>query len=476
MRRLGEARGRTLAGIDARGPGRCAELRSGPTGCSSERPSTKGPTVTRVSTYRDVAVRGFRANNSPMRCKKGKSARRATVAAVAIVGVVSLSACSSSASKAGAGSSSGSDSGGTIKVFSIAQLQATGFALPDIETGLKAAAKAINAAGGINGKQVSVTVCNDGGNVNQATACAREAVTGKYAAIVGGVSLYYNSIFPVIEPAGIPVIGEAPLNTAAQTSPLSFPLDSSPANYVVQGISLVKDKGCKNVAIIGTDEATTQTSASQLALGVTYAGGQVVKNVAISASTPDFAPSVSTALAAGADCFGTALGAASIPKAVSAIRESAKPNAPIGAPLASVPASILAALGSSASDIIATNNAYTSDSPVWATAVVNMKKEDSSVSLEPYGPEAYSAMYVFAEIAKQISGPITPAAITAETSKQSAVKALGYPEAIDFSKPGPSATAPRLFNASVLVYSITNAKFTLTSSTPIDATPALTQK
>lgn len=404
--------------------------------------------------------------------------RRVIVAVPAIAASVLLAACSSSGSTAGGASSSnsGSGSGGAINVFSIAQLQGTGFSLPDIQTGLKAAASAINAAGGINGKKINVTVCNDGGDVNQAAACARQAVTGKYVAIVGGVSLYDNSVFPIIEPAGIPVIGENPLNTSTQTSSLSFPLDSAPSTYAVQGMDLVKEKGCKKVAIIGTNEATTQTSASEIAVGVRYAGGQVVKNIAVLASTPDFSPAVSTALAAGADCFGTALGAANMPAAVTAIRQSAMPNAPIGTIMAAVPASIIAPLGATANNIIVTSNGYTTDSSVWATAIANIKKENSSVSLETYGPEAYSAMYVFADIAKQISGPITSAAIAAEAAKQTAVQAIGYPGAINFSKPGPITAAPRLFNTNVLVYSIENGKFKLTSSTPTDATATLTQK
>src|SRR6185437_442388 len=106
------------------------------------------------------------------------------------------------------------------------------------------------------------------------------------------------------------------------------PVDSNPSTFAVQGIGLVKNKGCKKVAIIGQNNATAIDSAKNVGKGVESAGGQVVKSVYTAAGTPDFSPTVSSALGAGADCIGTALAPADLVKLITAVRTSQSPNAP----------------------------------------------------------------------------------------------------------------------------------------------------
>jgi branched-chain amino acid transport system substrate-binding protein len=400
--------------------------------------------------------------------------RVASLSVLACLAVVAGCGSSSSSPSSAASSGGGSTtSSAPIKLMLIGQLQASAFAFPDMADGLKAAADSINAAGGVAGRQLSVTACNDQGDPNTAAACARSAVTGKYTAVVGGVSLYFNNILPLLQAAGIPIIASSPLNSDAETSPVSFPIDSNPSQFTAEGISLVKYKNCQKVAVIYTTGATAEVSAKQVVSGVQSAGGQVVKLIGVPATAPDLAPTISTAIGAGAKCFGTALGPAQIVQAVTAIRASSQPNAAIGSTVGSVPLAILKPLGKAATGLIVTNNAYTVNSSAWANAKAAMLKENPKVEIENFGLLAYSAVYVFADLAKQVHGDITATSITQVANKQSAVQAIGYPNTVNWSKPGPVKGAPRLFNTESLLYQIKNGTYSLTSTTPVDASSAL---
>jgi ABC-type branched-subunit amino acid transport system substrate-binding protein len=388
---------------------------------------------------------------------------------------ITLSACGSSDNSADPGSSGGAATGSTkpIKLMLVGQLQAAAFAFPDMEDGAKAAAATINAAGGIKGRKVEVTACNDAGDPNKAAACARDAVSGKYTALVGGVSLYYNNIFPILDAAGIPMIAASPLNSAAQQSSLSFPVDSNSAQFTASGIALVKYKKCKNVAVIYNSNATATLSGHEVSNGVKWAGGTVTKEISVPDTAPDLSAVVSTALDSGADCIGTALGPAALVKMVTALRASSKPTAPVASTIGSIPLAIVKPLGAAAEGIIATNNAYTPESDVWKDARAAMTKQNPSVTIENFGVLAYSSVETFAEVAKTIDGNIDAKSVAAAAAKQSAIKPVGYPSAVDWTKPGPLKDAPRLFNTSALLYEIKNGAYSLTSQDAVDAAEAL---
>jgi len=64
--------------------------------------------------------------------------------------------------------------------------------------------KALNASGGLGGKQVRLVSCNDQNNPNQIALCARKMVTQKVVAVVGGVMVNGPTATQILQPAGIP--------------------------------------------------------------------------------------------------------------------------------------------------------------------------------------------------------------------------------------------------------------------------------
>src|SRR5262249_1903279 len=75
----------------------------------------------------------------------------------------------------------GPAAGTAIKIRVMGQLQATGFAFPEIQDAAKIEISELNATGGINGRPVDAEYCNDKGDANDAGACARQAVSNNDA-------------------------------------------------------------------------------------------------------------------------------------------------------------------------------------------------------------------------------------------------------------------------------------------------------
>jgi ABC-type branched-subunit amino acid transport system substrate-binding protein len=378
-----------------------------------------------------------------------------------------------SAGPADTGSPAVPADGEPIKIMAMGQLQAESFSFPEIETGALAAVEEINESGGVGGRPLEVIICNDESDPNIAAACAREAANEGVVALVGGVSLYTNDVFPILEEAGIATIGQSPLNTAAETSSLSFPVDANASHFAAEGSALVDLRGCTKVGVLYADNDTATKSSQFVIDGIEAAGGEVVESLAISDTTPDITPAISTLIDAGAECFGTAVAPATLVQLVTAVRASSVPDAPIATTIGSLPLAIVEPLGAAAEGLLAGTNMFVSTDPVWADATARMEAVTTETPVATFGLLTYSAVHTFAELANAIDGEITAESVAAQAAKTSEVDAIGYPAPVDWTKPGPVASAPRLFNTNVLMYEIKDGTYSLVSPEPVDVTSVL---
>jgi hypothetical protein len=123
---------------------------------------------------------------------------------VLVVSAMALAACSSSSSKTSGGTtttsggattvapSSGTTTpaatptGAPIKIMQTGTNTSSVFGFPETAAGAQAAAKAINSAGGIGGRPVTIVVCNDQFQSTVAVQCANQAVSSHVSAVLGG--------------------------------------------------------------------------------------------------------------------------------------------------------------------------------------------------------------------------------------------------------------------------------------------------
>ncbi|MGA5818343.1 ABC transporter substrate-binding protein [Kitasatospora sp. NPDC094028] len=113
--------------------------------------------------------------------------------------------------------------------------------------------KDVNLKGGLNGRRLRVITCNEHNRSEGAKACAQQAVDAKAVAVIGSYSQFGDDFMPVLERAGIPLIGGYGISQPEFSSPLSYPVDGGmPALIGGSGRQLV-EAGCKAVALVRPD-------------------------------------------------------------------------------------------------------------------------------------------------------------------------------------------------------------------------------
>jgi branched-chain amino acid transport system substrate-binding protein len=94
-------------------------------------------------------------------------------------------------------------------------------ARPDLAA--EAAIKAVNAAGGVHGHPLVLSVCDSKGNGNVANACARSAVSGDTVADIGGFN-FAGTPVEIMNAGKLPMIGRTPgFNPKEYSLPTIFP-------------------------------------------------------------------------------------------------------------------------------------------------------------------------------------------------------------------------------------------------------------
>ena len=113
----------------------------------------------------------------------------------------------------------------------------------------------INARGGIGGRPLEVTVCDEMFDPAVAAACAREAVEENMVSVVGSFTFFAESIVPVIAESDITWFGPCcPITPSELTSPHSFPIGNQPM-YAVGIIKRAIDDGCQAINAVIIDGA-----------------------------------------------------------------------------------------------------------------------------------------------------------------------------------------------------------------------------
>ncbi len=166
------------------------------------------------------------------------------------------SAATTAADSAGTTAASGeAPSGEPIKVMTVTTLNAAGPTYENIANTAEAYADYINARGGIAGRPLEVTVCDEQFDPAVATTCARQAVDEDMVSIVGSFTFFAESIVPVIAESSITWFGACcPITPSELTSPYSFNIGNQPM-YAVGAVKKAVDDGCTSINAVIIDGA-----------------------------------------------------------------------------------------------------------------------------------------------------------------------------------------------------------------------------
>jgi len=204
-----------------------------------------------------------------------------------------LAACGddeSSSSGAGTRTAVERPTGAPIKIMTDATVGNAVSDNPGVFAGAKAAAEAINAAGGVQGRPIEIVTCNNRLTANGAAACARQAVRERVVAYTGQDS-FTDAYRPILEGARIPstLVATSPPDVQI---PLQYPVNGGFVLEVYGAPQAAKQAGARTVAFAslefpGAEENLNNGKRAAEALGL-----EVVKVIGVPLTQTTFGTTV----------------------------------------------------------------------------------------------------------------------------------------------------------------------------------------
>ncbi|SNQ45249.1 conserved exported hypothetical protein [Frankia canadensis] len=394
---------------------------------------------------RNVLTRG--ADNGHL---DRKPYRRSLVAAAAVTSVAMATAA------AGCSSNDSSTNGGKspIKVMVISTLQSPAFGFPEAVDGAKAAAAKINAAGGVDGRQIEIESCNDQFDPNAAAACAQKAVSQKVSGVVTGYTPYGSKILPALQAAKIPFVGLIPGTDTEWNSPAAFPFGAgSTGNLVGVAIELADQKCTKAGVITGVD-STSNATGEAVKAAFKQRNVDVVYTTTIPPTAADVSPQTAALVKAGAKCVVTV-----IPPAVklSFIKAAYAADDSMLIGLSGLDDPAAAKLGPASKNLVKGDTVYPATSDQLKPFVADLHAFNASGVVSTWSLNAYTGVQAIAQVAGGLD-KVDGASLTAALNK-AAVTLTGYPKPVNFSKPLAIKGITRMFSTDVVTASFDGAHF-----------------
>jgi ABC-type branched-subunit amino acid transport system substrate-binding protein len=223
---------------------------------------------------------------------------------VAIVVVGALASVSLGTSAAVAKTSGAQPKGEPFKLMVVAPETGSGYTFPQARLGARAAAKAINDAGGLKdpkggpNRPIKIVGCDTKFDPNEVTACGRKASAEGVLAMVGSQPTGDDELYDILNKAGIPAIGDSSGSTASLTSPNSYNFYSGVVT-IFGMVQAAKAAGAKSVTPVIPDLPVAEGLLEPLGTFAKSIGMAVNDPVKLAVSAVDMASYAAQGLSSG---------------------------------------------------------------------------------------------------------------------------------------------------------------------------------
>lgn len=328
----------------------------------------------------------------------------AVAVSAVVVAAALLTACSSSSSTTAA-STGASLKGPAIKLFVIDQVTdpLEGQPVPEDPQGAMAAADAINAAGGVNGRPLQIIVCDDADNENKSANCARTAASDGAVATVADNTQYGTADDPILLSEHLAAIGANPLTAADFVSPNVFPLEpGGPATVAGEALALV-DAGAKHITVARVDNPASAIVDTFVSAVLATRGLKLFKDVPVPATAPDLSSYVADATGGGADGVVIAMNVNQGAQFIEALRQAGT-TLPIATASSAVPPFELPKLGAAANGLYVSAEFRPIDAggPGITQYLADMKKYEPSALQDDFSINGWASVETFAKAVEQL--------------------------------------------------------------------------
>jgi ABC-type branched-subunit amino acid transport system substrate-binding protein len=266
---------------------------------------------------------------------------------------------------------------------------------------------AVNAAGGVKGHKLVLSMCDTTFTANGEVACARKIVAAKPAVSIAPFLVADGSgaSWPILLAAKIPAIGGQGGTQAELNSTNSFPLGSGFLGPFVGTAEGIFRTGAKNITILNDDPNPAAPIVSQLITGALKARGITKVNTVTghTASDPTFATAAAQATAGGVDGIVLNGSPNTVATMVKALRSGGY-KGKLATPSLLLPPQVITALGADAEGIIVVSaNAFVTDTTNNGIVKykADMKKYRPTAPLDDASLQAWSAVQLFVQAASR---------------------------------------------------------------------------
>ncbi len=348
--------------------------------------------------------------------------------------------------------------------------------------GAKAAARAINAKGGIKGHELEISTCNGNADPNGEVSCARQAVQSAAIATAGNLTLFNDKGFLTeLLHGGLTAVGASSPQPPDFELPNTYPIDFAPGGLAqCASPAIRKATGQSKIATVVQDTPVSVNNGDLIDAAAHALGAGPSGKLVISTGVSDFAPVIEQVSGLHTNLLGVVMGAPAFASFL-ATGTSAGHSYDVCTIDGLLSGDPLIKLASAA------GNFYLAGAlpPVSATAtypglklfIADMKAEeaagDSAASITPAnytstGLRAWLAINVVAQIDAKLADPTSRAAFTAAIAKATDVTTDGILPPLNFTKPQAGGPFTRVFNSVAFLtkWSTTSKEFVLAPGAP----------
>jgi branched-chain amino acid transport system substrate-binding protein len=374
-----------------------------------------------------------------------------------------LTACGGSDDSGGGGSSSAS----TISIGSTVSLTSAAASFPEVKQAQDAAVASINAAGGVNGKQLKLTVCDGKFEVNAELGCFRTLLSSKVSAIVGPVLIAGTGVseYKAAAQAKTAVIGSPAYQPGELVNSAAFPLGPSVVGGTYGAIYDLLKNGATKISVFGDANNPAANSIVQLSKQALSSINKSPVNVVVgdTSTDPTLQSAAAKAVSNGTDGIIITGAPPSMAKSVPALRAQGYKGL-IATIDGALPSPVISAI-SSVSDgmLVASQTTFPEQSPASDEFVADMKKYAPDAPLDFFSIQAWSSVKLFAAVATQTKATTAEEVLNAFQNLSTAVdiKTLAPYKVAGVTSPITDGfePAPRMFNQQVQLGTMQGGKF-----------------
>jgi branched-chain amino acid transport system substrate-binding protein len=300
-------------------------------------------------------------------------------------------------------------------VLAMANMEGSpGGSFPDSRLGAEAAVSYVNEElGGVHGRPLQLETCITRGSPETSASCANELVAKNPAAFVGGADFFAFASLPIYGDSGIPMVGGPVFTDAEMTATNTFRFVGSAASLGAMAIYAVEELEAETIALVYPDNIAGNTTVDSFIAPVVEAAGAEVARTPFAPDTPDFAPTLTNAVAADPDAIIGVVPPQACPGVLAAYR-SVTPDLPFFVTTVCVEASVVDAVGEDAVEGIYTNSSFdtqggTDEADAFRHAVSTSVDRES---LDEIGVATFSTvMNLYAILTELEPENVTPEAI-----------------------------------------------------------------